>query len=328
LRQIAFYGFAIYMLITYLLRRPRDGVYILMALVAGGTLFGASLSFNTASTWDPLVRIEEGRGAPYLLLGSTEQLGPVLVSTYLSTLLPIAAALSLYPHPRRGVGLLFAAATALLSLLLLASEGRGGWIAGIASVLTVLILGRFRQQVSWWKGIMVVAFAGAVLFAVISSGMLSITVLDRLATFGILGEDSGLATRQVLWQMAWRMLTDNPLGVGFSYFFGLFGLTVHNELLQVGLGSGFLGMFCFIAFYLGVVRKCLVGLGSPDLNIRTVCIAALVCCVTVAINGITDNPSTNSLWTWPAMWIVMATAMGVLRNTDVLRASTPTNSSL
>lgn len=311
LRYAAFYGPAIYLLITNTLQKQRDAVYILMALVIGGTLFGATLSFNIGGYWDLVARIEGGRALGYYL-NNIESTGFVQIATYLSILLPVAVALALNSQ-QLWLGSLFVAISAALGVMLASSEGRGGWLGAITSVLVVMFLSTIRQRNLSWRVVTTGILVGAIVAAVVSRGVLNPAFYDRAGTLLSFQTESSFTGRLVIWQSAWQMLGDYPLGVGFPYFLHRFGLTAHNEFLQLGLGGGFLGLFSFLAFLVGVVRACWYGLRHSGRDIQTICIAALGCCVSLVVNGMGDNPSTNSAWSWQVIWIVLAIAVGGLR---------------
>jgi O-antigen ligase len=312
LRRAAIYNLAIYMVIVTLLRKPAQGITLLKMLVVGGTVAGIYLSFQIGGVWDPLARFQLGRAASYTLIGETEASTIfVQVATYLSTLLPIAIALAFHSR-RRSEVVLFGFLALLLGLMLFVSEGRGGWIAGTVSGLLVVGLNARLRKVKIWRPVLIAILVLVAASALVSSGILGETFFNRLYTFASLQTDSSLIVRLQLWQRDLELILQNPFGVGFFYNLEVFRRSAHNEFLQLTLGSGILGLLCILAFFMGVVRKFIRGLQDPDNDIQSLCIAALGVMVALFINGIPDNPSTNSTWTWPVIWITIATTIGVL----------------
>ena len=311
MRRAVFYGSAIYLLIANTVRKTSQAVHLLEALVLGGTFFGVLLTFHSGGTWDVFSRLEQTRSLGYSYM--TWDLGLVQAATYLSTLLPVAVSLAVDSSRAWWQAVLFTALSGLLGVMLVLSEGRGGWVAGVAGVLIVLILSILHKGTALWKVVGATIAIAAAISLLATSGLLSATVFDRIESFRNLSTDRSLSGRLVLWEAAWRMLVAAPLGVGPLHFLKTFGYSPHNEFFQLALTSGFLGLFSFVAFYFGAMRKYLKALDLADPATRMVCVSALGCCVAAIINGIADSFSVNSLWTWPVMWIVMGTAMGVVR---------------
>lgn len=310
-RQATLYALAIYYLVANNIHKLKQAVNLLAALTIGGVIFGVLVSFVIQGVFNPLSRIQQTRLAGYDYLGEGWANSPVQVATFLSLILPIAITYTMYSR-RFWLGAFFGTMSLLLGLMLFLSEGRGGYMAGVASSVVVLFLTSVRRRISV-RRMVVICFIFLILFiVVINSGLLSSTVFYRLNLLRDLSSDTSFIGRISLWESEWKILIHNPLGVGYAYIFDKYGLTAHNEFLQVALGSGFLGLFFYIIFFVGILRRFVQGVKHYNHDVQLVSIASLGCCVAYMFNSITDNPSTNNIWGWQIIWFVLAIGIGML----------------
>jgi len=178
---------------------------------------------------------------------------PVTGGSFLALMIAPTVALLLTPV-RTSVRVLAIAALGLGGIALLLTQTRGSWIAVVFSVSLVFLLCWRRGWISARVPISC-ALAGLLLAAVFHEGI----------TNRVLGDDEGSASGRIpLFQMAWAMISDNPLtGVGVNNcaveagpyctrpeFRGEWFYTIHNKYLLEWVETGILGLLAFLAFLL------------------------------------------------------------------------------
>jgi O-antigen ligase len=198
--------------------------------------------------------------------------------------------------------------------MLILTEGRAGFVASSVSLLTILILSTSGNRGQLWKIALFGLLLVIAIYMLISSGSVNQSLFTRLQGFSNITEDTNLLTRFRIWKLTLDPLLTNPQGVGFAYWVTTTGHSAHNELIEITLGSGFFGLSCYLLFFFVVIKNFIHGIKSVNRNTRIVCIAAMGCCVAYVINGIGDSPSVNNIWSWQVLWIVLASATGILRN--------------
>jgi len=314
LRQVPIYALAIYLLISTMVSKPKHVIYILMALIFGSLWYSLQLSFRIGGAWEIMPRFLGTRGPGYYGFGSVlPDFGPVLIGTYMSLILPMAVTLSI--NSRRILGtILFGSVSIIFIAMILLAEGRASWLASITSVLLVAILSFKWKSSSKLKATLLICVIAITLILIIGSDILPQSIYSRLSSFTQLSKESSVIGRIDLWKMLLQEWIKYPFGIGFQYPFTDIGRTAHNELLQIGLGSGFVGLSFFLVFFGGITNNILRLLReNAEYDIRIVSIAVLGCLVSYVINGITDNPSVNSVWSWQVIWIVLAAGAVIIR---------------
>jgi O-antigen ligase len=321
LRQVAIYAPAIYLLISTMVSKPKHVINILMALILGSLWYSLQLSFRIGGAWEIMPRLLGTRGPGFYGFGSSlPDMGPVQVGTYISLILPLSVTFSI--NARRIFGtILFGSVSIIFIMMILLAEGRASWLASITSVFLVAILSFNWKSSSKLKVILLICAIVIVLITIIRIEILPQTFYSRLSSLAQMSNESSVTGRIDLWKMLLPEWIKYPFGIGFQYPFIDIGMTAHNELLQMGLGSGFVGLSFFLIFFGGIIKKILHLLRkNAEYDIRIVSIAVLGCLVSYVINGITDNPSANSIWSWQVIWIVLAAGAIIIRaKTPIIR---------
>jgi O-antigen ligase len=164
------------------------------------------------------------------------------LAAYLTCLIPIALSFSLWKWKKILVKLPLIIITVILSLALIWTFCRGGWLGTIAGLIFVMLFTNYYQlKKLFW-----------VLFS------FSYIVCIPLVGFGLFYyRNRGDANRFPIFHGAWRMIKENPfLGKGLGTFMdycvkyaeSLSGYYVHNCFLQIWAESGIFSLLAFLLF--------------------------------------------------------------------------------
>jgi putative inorganic carbon (hco3(-)) transporter len=201
-----------------LARDRRSGSLILGALLVAGAAEAAFGGLQFATGSGPAGFALGGALRAY---GHFEQPNPF--AGYLTTILPVAAALMLCPSvPQRLRQLAFGAAAVIAGGILL-SQSRGAWLGALVAGSFLLLIWSART-----RRLLVPGFAVAASVLVLALvGLLPAAILDRLGQtveyFGIFdvrtvertSQNWAVVERMAHWQAGWAMFVDFPwLGVG------------------------------------------------------------------------------------------------------------------
>jgi O-antigen ligase len=239
---------------------------------------------------------------------------------------------------RARVRLTMTAAALILLYGLLATQSRGGFIAGAAALLCALAIfksGRGRVLL----GILVVCAFAAVFFA------LNPLALERVTTI-----DGGGNGRAQLWDVAWSVARDHPLvGVGtgnfvvverdyvreakplrFTDLIAEKPHVVHNVYLQTLAETGVVGLVLLLALLVGLLRTFLLAAKRFD-DLGDGAMATLARALFVALTGMLTASFFLSNGTDRRYWILFALGPAMLaataRDGPAVRARTPAPSS-
>ncbi len=207
-----------------------------------------------------IVRWNQAKGIPipnaiyesFPLLFSDAVHPNVMVSIMVMLLpLPLAYLLLSYrrgpwPLSTRWAQILLLLALILMSIVLLLTKSRGGYVAGIIGILTVLWYSRWRILAL----VLTLLTTGLGIWLIISAEQQATTLVGELADAGT------MAFRQQIWRIASWMISDFPFtGVGMGTFndvaMRLYPLPAvsdpgaHNLYLQVGVDLGIPGLIAF-----------------------------------------------------------------------------------
>jgi O-antigen ligase len=214
-----------------------------------------------------------------------------------------------------GDGLFSVLTCFVLSLALVLSDSRAGFLATLAGLFVIFAFGAVRAARR--GGLLRALAAAAATFAVMLALLLSngSSLQDRLN--GFMETRGAEELRPVLWTTADHVIADHPLlGTGLGTFRDAYSLyaqefdpfivdRVHNDYLELALGLGipaaliWVGSFCWLTFVcaLGVLRR---------RRRRVYALAAVGCATLVAIHSAVDFSLQM-----PAVSILFAAIMAV-----------------
>lgn len=240
---------------------------ILAVLLGAGTLIGAAAVGQyygvDVTTWIG------SRGLNYGMHSWGTLSNPDFLGGYVSLVLPIGVAMAAGATARRqwrG----YAVASILLYAALLGSQTRSAWVAvALAAVVLLRFLPRSAQ--TWRRlAILGVAFAAVTIVMTVTRPQIS---LSGRAASALSPADSSMQGRLWIWEHSIPMIMQRPvLGWGFSSVLGrlpgigtpdyyrVFGRgqvlidVAHNDLLQVSINMGLLGLAAYLWIWATTVR--------------------------------------------------------------------------
>lgn len=258
---------------------------VLTAALLGGSLVGA-IAIAQYFSFDVLSRLGftavsfggqmggQSAALPFepepLLRRAYGTLGqPMFLGGFAAMLLPIGAAFTMRARDR--IWWTYAAATVLIYGGLVASQTRAAWFA---AAIGIMLVAWTRPRSQWRRSVMLVA--AAVALTVIMTAAVPEAAIGRRAATTFDAGDQSLLQRVYIWKHTVRLIAEKPLlGWGFSSLVGnfpdygsaeylaLFGRETvtlidnpHNEILNVALSTGVLGLL----MYLGVWAAVMIGL--------------------------------------------------------------------
>jgi O-antigen ligase len=238
---------------------------------------------------------------------------PVTGGSFLALMIAPTVALLTAPV-RTSLKLLAIGALGLGGIALLLTQTRGSWIAVVLSVSLLFLL-------CWRRGWVSARLPVACVFA----GLLFAAVFHEGITNRVLGDDEGSASGRIpLFQMAWAMISDNPLtGVGINNcaveagpyctrpeFRGEWFYTIHNKYLLEWVETGILGLLAFLAFLLTTIRTGWLVWLRQDRLLSPIALALAAAIGGQMIHMLVDvfisRPQVQSLWLCAA--VVAATS--------------------
>jgi len=228
---------------------------------------------------------------------------PNVMGSLMALLLPLPSAwllrpadVALEPDAATSGRVVLASALLPISLVLLLTTSRGGYIAGATGILVVVLLS-VRGRTS-----LALALASAV--AAITAWLL--IVAGERATSGwveYMTDLSTWATRQGIWGIALWMLADFPLtGVGMGTFndvaSALYAYSetqnpgAHNLYLQIGVDLGLPGLIAMLSVLMLTFSMGMVAFRKFDQvrdgQLRAVAVGTVAGLAAMAVHGLTD----------------------------------------
>ena len=212
----------------------------------------ASLAADAASVINPRMALNAGAYAMIGIFGSKNAFGAVQALLILAAVWVFLDAGRRWPV--RGIALVSAVGS---SYLLLAARSTNA-IVGLLAALAVSILAFMLRRLPTTSRI--VFLCAGVLLITIMCGF-GLIFLDEIfgAALSFTGKSATLSQRTPLWEVAAKMMTENPiLGVGYQAFFidgnpyaedmyrrlriPRFGYSFHNLWYQEGVELGYIGL--------------------------------------------------------------------------------------
>jgi putative inorganic carbon (HCO3(-)) transporter len=319
--------FLVYLYLVYYIRTRQDVVFVLGLLLLGllmeslvliGVFFaGQDLSLGPVFTYT----LVQPTGESWRSGGTL--VSPIVAAAYFSLLLAPAASV-LLTRLHAVYKWLAAFSFALGSLALLFTLSRGGWIAFALSISLCCLLA-WRQ--GWLSPTVPVVLC---LTLVLLFVLFQDTIVTRLTA----DDNRAAFSRIPLMQLAFRIITDNPLlGVGANNFavampeYSKLGFsrewlyTVHNKYLLVWAETGIGGLLAFLFFLLAILRR-----GWHTYRLRDPLLSALALGFTAAIAGQMVHMFVDTFNNRPQvqlLWVVAALISAMSRIAAPGQSSTP-----
>lgn len=187
---------------------------------------------------------------------------------------------------------------AMMLLSLFFAGSRGGLFFGAATFLMALGMLRIKTKGFITLIISVVLLA---VFAKLTTETYFYEFFSRaIERFGEQGFDPGI--RIEIWRASWRMLLDNPFGIGLyweiymnelSRYSLLYFANPHNIYLSIALFGGFAGLGCFLIILIRSIGKCLHVMRADTLELKQPAKYCLLAIAGFALFGITEPIFSN-----------------------------------
>ncbi|MGI5875301.1 MAG: O-antigen ligase family protein [Dethiobacteria bacterium] len=218
---------------------------------------------------------------------------PNVLAEYLIMLIPFGLALVWSVRDYRKKMLLLAM-TGTLTLALILTFSRGGWL-GLAVGLFFFALLKDRR-------ILFLLFFLVLLFSLVGAVFMPDVFLQRFATIGS-SQDTSNIYRLMVWEEALLIIKDfwaTGVGLGYQAFrkiYPYYMLTrqklpyhAHNTYLQFLVETGVVGFFIFLWLIVSVLKKGLQSLFScRDLFLKNILIAALSAIAAILSQGVVEH---------------------------------------
>jgi O-antigen ligase/tetratricopeptide (TPR) repeat protein len=180
----------------------------------------------------------------------------------------IVLSLALAASGEQKEGLAMGIAMLAQSVALVLTGSRAGLLAGLVAILV------FFALLLVWKVGKPLVVKGLAVFAVLVVAVGAVTLASRgssgapsglgRATAGVSSGDQSAGFRKLLYQGAFQLIKQRPLGYGigtYRYYSSKPGLTTqtvltHDSYLQIQLETGFMGLFAFLAIVGGWFVTC------------------------------------------------------------------------
>ena len=223
-------------------------------------------------------------------------------------------------HPSARVRFIAVGVLFVPVLVIIRSQGRGGLIATICSMLVIQGLSlRFKSssaRISWGNPLKFVILTFTMLFSVWYFANISKIDFFRhhgLSLFNNPIDTVAFSPRMVMWKTALNVVHDNPLGVGIFGFPTASGQSweAHNLSLFLLLCFGIIGFIGYFWIFLRYTKACWSSLHSNSPNRRVLCIGGMGCITTLFVGGLPSciywSPR-EVLMVWIPIGITMAVA--------------------
>ncbi len=318
---------ALYLAVVALLPPQRSG-WLLAALLAAGaaqSLLGV-FQFLTQTGPDAFILL----GRFMRAYGAFGQPNPY--AGYLGLIAPLAMSLAIWswtsqPRPASSLRIVLLALAGLISLGLLVSWSRGGWLAFAAAVAVVVLAHARRRALA---ALALAGLAGLAVFLLGGGDLLPVSIADRLAGLReyvglvdvarteVTDANFSVIERIAHWQAALGMWRDHLwLGVGagnYAVVYASYNLPrwyeplghAHNVYLNFAAEAGLPGLFTYLWLWLASLWQALRTAASGDRFTAAVGAGVLGALVHASIHNLFDN-----LWV-QHIYLTLALMLGLL----------------
>ena len=306
--------FLFYFLTVQLIRSRRDLSLITAAFVLGSVFLAAVSLYlymqgRVHFPWGTLARAPMAERTLRLQGFSGN---PNAYATLFTMVLPLSIFLAAGPQ-RRWARVVSVTVTVLLAVAVALSFSRSAYLAVLtSSAVTVLYLTWQREVRAAVKPLVVAGLCLLGLLVVLGSTGALGAVHNRLESFR---DPTSLADRRYQYPAAWRMLVENPLGVGLGAFRseseaygGVPNRGAHNSILGLVAQTGVLGVAAIVLFLFAQLRGLLRSLKEAKEYHRFVVAGFLAGTVAFWIHA-----SFHSSAHWVLVWIFFALGVEACR---------------
>lgn len=305
----------IYLSITGVVFKNRTLVYLLWGVLIIYLVIVISLTFTDANGHFPSLHGVLLSRYRVFMFGNAY--GPIALSTLAASTFLLSLGLYLMGFSGNIVSNLFLLVCFGFSAIgLVAASGRASWIGTFAGLLTLIILFRRINVTKKNKNInkkaalrllFIVIFAIAILFFWGWNNLVQIRFLSLISTLLSPSQDSSLVTRFDLWKSAFRVLIDNPFGVGPSYFEDMYGYSTHNEYLHILISIGVPGFILYFGFVVTNILIILKGAFSRKISEYTrINIIIFPILILVAMVSLTEAWSNSNSMAAVLFWVLLS----------------------
>jgi putative inorganic carbon (HCO3(-)) transporter len=180
-----------------------------------------------------------------------------------------------------------------MSVVLLLTKSRGGYVAAAIGVLTIL----------WYSRHRILALLLTLIMSSLGVWLIAGAEQKASSLAGELADAGTLAFRGQIWRVALRMITDFPFtGAGMGTFnhvaMNLYPFPevsdpgAHNLYLQLGVDFGIPGLIAFVSLLLLAIYMSLSSISSlavdEDLALRALAVGLLAGIVALLFHGVVD----------------------------------------
>ncbi len=250
--------------------------------------------YLVAPDWDTLWLINSGLLASH---GKAEAGGMRIWST-MSSAEPFSAFMSaalLLQFSK--VGILNSSASVVGYLALLLTTVRSAWIGWLAGLLTLGASLNGKKQI---RLILIVSTILIVVASLITSGIFSETITDRLNTFSTLEEDNSTQARKESFGLQIGYALTNFIGDGIGLG------NIDSALLSILISLGWIGSICYVSgIFMLVFKLFQKDKNSSDLFLATARAVVISCLVRIPVNASAIN-GIGGLLLWGFLGLTMA----------------------
>ena len=309
---------AMYILVTNVVKTPKDGERVLLALLVGGLILAAVV----LTGWGIITGTLEDYYARDRVYGVYD-VGPLGRHTivainngalYFGLVNALAFSLALNGRHlwQRWLGI---GSVAVLSVVILWMGTRSAWLALVVAVLMMTILSARRRVTSIGRAVVLLVGLVAVgIVTVRGQEQISEVILNRMQTVtstSLLLTDSQWLERMALWRSGITILLRNPLGTGWMAIPVLpVPVAPHSEYLALALITGIPGLLAFLSFLVLCTRRLLIAISNGDSSGDWVLPGALGSLVVFLVATIATDPS-RRFYPYITFWIIISVAMAV-----------------
>jgi len=295
---------------------------LMVGVITFGALVSILLTFSDASgNFPSLAGVIRHRGAVYFL-GRLQ--GPVTLASISG--LTFTCAIIFMAGAKKWISTLFFFFLPFLVTALLFSGGRMALISVFLTLIIIWFLRKREKSKHQSMKFLTIIARGATLISIIGlvvwfTSQYNYAAIERIANIPSIAldfeADRSISERIGLWSLALLTLKKNPLGIGVDKFFVLYGLSTHNEFLNIAVGAGILGITVFTLLGAMLYYRCYLGSRYNITDTRkSLALTALGGGIFTFFISFTEAWSYSNTFLSIMIWTILAIGVSVSRDLD------------